>query len=129
MSVQHSGNGPGHGRGRGSRAQGRSPIRSLGERGVPEPYQTLTQSPVFFTSDLGVTFGWRGEIGLRGGCLGQCLSGGYSLLGVTQSERRGLKARATHTAMGGGAEEGGHFRLESQEMVPEEGSFGPGLTG
>lgn len=30
--------------------------------------------------------------------------------------------------MGGGAEEGGHFRLESQEMVPEEGSFGPGLT-
>lgn len=30
--------------------------------------------------------------------------------------------------MGSRAEEGQHFRLESQEMVPEEGSFEPGLT-
>lgn len=58
-----------------------------------------------------------------------CLSGDYSLLGVTQSERRRLKARATHTVMGGGAKEGRHFRLESQEMVPEEGAFEPGLVG
>lgn len=48
---------------------------------------------------------------------------------VTQSERRGLKARATHTVKGGRAQEGGHFRLESQEMVPEEGAFEPGLVG
>lgn len=46
---------------------------------------------------------------------------------MTQSERRGLKATAT--VMGAEAEEGGHFRLDSQEMFPEEGAFEPGLAG